>query len=62
MTTWKVRRFVRIFYDEYDLDRLLSRLAVSMNADADGELEVDDSLLNVGLFMHPIQQAADILA
>jgi hypothetical protein len=60
MTTWKVRRFVHILYDEYDLDQLQSRLAVSRNSN--GELKVDDSLLNVELFMYPILQAVDILA
>jgi tryptophanyl-tRNA synthetase len=48
------------FYDEYDMDRLQSRLVVSRNAN--DESEVDDSLLNVGLFTYPILQAADILA
>jgi hypothetical protein len=53
MTTWKVRRFVHIFCDEYDLDRMQSRLAVSRNAN--DVLEVDDSLLNTGLIYvsHP---------
>ncbi|KAI0303330.1 tryptophanyl-tRNA synthetase [Multifurca ochricompacta] len=37
-----------------------SRLAVSRNAN--DESEVDDSLLNAGLFTYPILQAADILA
>jgi tryptophanyl-tRNA synthetase len=40
--------------------RLQARLAVSRNAN--DESEVDDSLLNVGLFTYPILQAADILA
>jgi len=40
--------------------RLQTRLAVSRNAN--DESEVDDSLLNVGLFTYPILQAADILA
>ncbi|KAA1475812.1 tryptophanyl-tRNA synthetase [Dentipellis sp. KUC8613] len=37
-----------------------SRLAVSRNAN--DESEVDDSLLNTGLFTYPVLQAADILA
>ncbi|KAH9033989.1 hypothetical protein EDB83DRAFT_2416997 [Lactarius deliciosus] len=37
-----------------------TRLAVSRNAN--DESEVDDSLLNAGLFTYPILQAADILA
>ena len=40
--------------------RLQTRLAVSRNAN--DESEVDDSLLNTGLFTYPILQAADILA
>ena len=40
--------------------RLQTRLAVSRNAN--DESEVDDSLLNAGLFTYPILQAADILA
>jgi tryptophanyl-tRNA synthetase len=39
---------------------LQARLAVSRNAN--DESEVDDSLLNSGLFTYPILQAADILA
>ncbi|KAH8114202.1 hypothetical protein DFH11DRAFT_254702 [Phellopilus nigrolimitatus] len=37
-----------------------SRLAVSRNANA--ESEVDEALLNTGLFTYPVLQAADILA
>lgn len=37
-----------------------SKLATSRNAN--DESEVDESLLNVGLFTYPILQAADILA
>jgi tryptophanyl-tRNA synthetase len=37
-----------------------TRLAVSRNAN--DKSEVDDSLLNAGLFIYPILQAADILA
>ncbi|TFY73497.1 hypothetical protein EWM64_g10515, partial [Hericium alpestre] len=37
-----------------------SRLAVSRNAN--DESEVDDSMLNTGLFTYPVLQAADILA
>ncbi|KAI0255326.1 tryptophanyl-tRNA synthetase [Lactifluus subvellereus] len=48
MTTWKARCFA------------WTRLAVSRNAN--NESEVDDSLLNAGLFTYPILQAADILA
>jgi tryptophanyl-tRNA synthetase len=48
------------FYDELTWGRLQSRLAVSRNSN--DESEVDDSLLNVGLFTYPILQAADILA
>jgi tryptophanyl-tRNA synthetase len=55
-----VRWFEYSFYDEYNMDRLQSRLVVSRNAN--DESEVDDSLLNVGLFTYPILQAADILA
>ena len=40
----------------YDLQ---TRLAVSRNAN--DESEVDDSLLNAGLFTYPILQAADML-
>ena len=40
--------------------RSQTRLAVSRNAN--DESEVDDSLLNAGLFTYPILQAADILA
>ena len=40
--------------------RFQTRLAVSRNAN--DESEVDDSLLNAGLFTYPILQAADILA
>jgi tryptophanyl-tRNA synthetase len=40
--------------------RSQARLAISRNAN--DESEVDDSLLNVGLFTYPILQAADILA
>jgi tryptophanyl-tRNA synthetase len=40
--------------------RLQTRLAASRNAN--DESEVDDSLLNAGLFTYPILQAADILA
>ena len=47
-------------YDELTWGRLQARLAVSRNAN--DESEVDDSLLNVGLFTYPILQAADILA
>jgi tryptophanyl-tRNA synthetase len=36
-----------------------SRLAVSRNAN--DESEVDESLLNAGLFTYPVLQAADIL-
>jgi tryptophanyl-tRNA synthetase len=37
-----------------------TRLAVSRNAN--DESEIDDSLLNAGLFTYPVLQAADILA
>ena len=37
-----------------------TRLAASRNAN--DESEVDESLLNVGLFTYPVLQAADILA
>jgi tryptophanyl-tRNA synthetase len=40
--------------------QLQTRLAASRNAN--DESEVDDSLLNAGLFTYPILQAADILA
>ena len=40
--------------------RVQTRLAASRNAN--DESEVDDSLLNAGLFTYPILQAADILA
>jgi|SRR6266850_7031118 len=54
MWTRKVRCFVHI------PEQLRAWLAVSKNANDDSE--VDDSLLNVGLFTYPILQAADILA
>ena len=37
-----------------------SRLAISRNAN--DESEVDESMLNAGLFTYPVLQAADILA
>ena len=40
--------------------RLQTRLAASRNVN--DESEVDDSLLNAGLFTYPVLQAADILA
>lgn len=41
------------------LTRLQTRLAASRNAN--DESEVDDSMLNAGLFTYPVLQAADIL-
>lgn len=59
MTTWKVRGIHLQPVTETCM-RLQTRLAVSRNAN--DESEVDDSLLNAGLFTYPILQAADILA
>ena len=61
MTTWKVLGFAHtsstMTKHVYDSQ---TRLAVSRNSN--DESEVDDSLLNTGLFTYPILQAADILA
>ena len=57
MTTWKV--FALSFLAKRRLIRLKARLAASRNAK--DESEVDDSLLNAGLFTYPVLQAADIL-
>lgn len=58
MTTWKVGRTFRHPYTV--LTSCQSRLAVSRNAN--DESEVDESMLNTGLFTYPVLQAADILA
>ena len=55
--TWPLHTFPAVTETRM---RLQTRLAVSRNAN--DESEVDDSLLNAGLFTYPILQAADILA
>ncbi|CDO71913.1 hypothetical protein BN946_scf184940.g60 [Trametes cinnabarina] len=59
MTTWKVR-VIPLHALAKLLTLLKSRLAASRNARDDSE--VDESLLNAGLFTYPVLQAADILA
>ena len=59
MTTWKVvPTFLCVIFGL--TLRTQARLAASRNAK--DESEVDESLLNVGLFTYPVLQAADILA
>lgn len=57
MTTWKVRLSAGLLC-WWPIDKQ-SRLAASRNARDDSE--VDESLLNAGLFTYPVLQAADIL-
>ena len=58
MTTWKVSELLLLYYVRPIFSQ--SRLAASRNARDDSE--VDESLLNAGLFTYPVLQAADILA
>lgn len=60
MTTWKVCGKESPFIIRTYSIIPQSKLATSRNAN--DESEVDESLLNVGLFTYPILQAADILA
>lgn len=60
MTTWKVSSHNFSLIPPSDIVPSQSRLATSRNAR--DESEVDESLLNVGLFTYPVLQAADILA
>ena len=58
MTTWKVDEFAhRVHLSKVMFQQ--ARLAASRNAN--DESEVDESMLNAGLFTYPVLQAADIL-
>ena len=60
MTTWKVDFCVPLCRFSGLTRSTQARLAASRNAN--DESEVDESLLNAGLFTYPVLQAADILA
>ena len=62
MTTWKVSICPSLPLSSPQVGGkiLQSRLASSRNAN--DESEVDESMLNAGLFTYPVLQAADILA
>lgn len=57
MTTWKV--YATCSFPLPSLKMKQSRLATSRNAN--DESEIDESMLNTGLFTYPVLQAADIL-
>lgn len=53
--------FTKVIYPLFELTSpVQGRLAASRNAN--NESEVDESMLNTGLFTYPVLQAADILA
>ena len=62
MTTWKVCVVSVLPLSSAQADGQFSQSRLATSRNANDESEVDESMLNAGLFTYPILQAADILA